>query len=108
MRSLLVALTLVSAAGPIGASGCASSFRGTARSDDTGIADSIARKLAADPRLCPYAISVAVHNHTARLQGKVSSEADRRRAHQLAREGGAAGVEDMLQIDPAAAEAGMC
>ena len=88
--------------------GCAGSQRTPARTADTGMAQLIAKRIAADPRLCPFAISVAVHDRTARLQGKVATDADRRRAEQLSREAGAASIEDLLTIDPAAGQAGMC
>lgn len=88
--------------------GCARSLLTPARSDDTGITNLISRRLTADRRLCAYAITVAVHDRTARLEGKVASEADRRRADQLAREAGATRVEDLLVIDPAAGERAMC
>ena len=109
MRLLLVTtLLLACATGATGSIGCASTQRGAPQTDDNGIARLIARRFEADPRLCPFAISVAVHKRTARLQGKVASEADRRRAAQLATEAGAAQIEDYLIIDPTARDAAMC
>jgi osmotically-inducible protein OsmY len=112
VRTLVVgALLFACATGATGAGGlfgCASTQHSTSRSEDDAIANVIARRFAADQRLCPFAISVAVHGHTARLQGKVASEADRARAGKIAREGGASNVEDYLIIDPSAGEAGMC
>jgi osmotically-inducible protein OsmY len=108
--TILVLAGAVGAGGAIGLSGCASSnsMRTGENSVDDGVAQQIAKRYSADARLCPFAISVAVHKGTARLQGKVASEADRRRAGQIAREAGAAAIEDLLIIDPSAGEAGMC
>jgi osmotically-inducible protein OsmY len=78
------------------------------RTDDAGIASLLSRRLAADPRLCPYAITVIVSNRTARLEGWVVSDVDRRRADTLAIEAGATHVDDRLQLDPAARSRGQC
>jgi len=94
---LIVALLFATAASSIG---CASGgLRESSPTDDAGIEHLTGRRLSADARLCRYAITVAVHDRTARLEGKVSSEADRRRADQLAREAGATRIEDLLVID---------
>jgi osmotically-inducible protein OsmY len=112
VRYLLGAALLVAcvagATGAGGLLGCASTQHSTSRSEDAAIAGVIARRFAADQRLCPFAISVAVYGHTARLQGKVASEADRQRADKIAREGGASKVEDYLIVDPSAGDAAMC
>jgi osmotically-inducible protein OsmY len=106
----LVLAGAVGTGGASGLSGCASSnsARTGENSVDDGMAQRIAKRYSADARLCPFAISVAVHKGTAHLQGKVASEADRRRAGQIAREAGAAAIEDRLVIDPSAGERGMC
>jgi len=98
------------AIGAIGLIGCAStnSTRTGENSVDDGMAQRIAKRYSADPRLCPFAISVAVHKGTVHLQGKVASDADRRRAGEIARAAGAAAIEDRLIIDPTAGERGMC
>lgn len=89
--------------------GCAAgALRQSPRTDDAGIERLISLRFSADPRLCRYAITVAVHGRTARLEGKVSSEVDRRRADQMAREAGSTRVEDLLLIDPAAGEGAAC
>jgi osmotically-inducible protein OsmY len=88
--------------------GCAGSMRLPPRTDGPGIESLTSRRLAADPRLCRYQITVAVYGRSARLEGKVSSDADRRRADHLAREAGAARIDDQLIIDPAAGDGGRC
>src|SRR5262245_28051379 len=89
--------------------GCAGSLRLPARTDDPGIESLIARRLSADQRLCAFDVTVAVRGGgTARLEGKVSSDADRRRAEKLARDAGAARVDDQLVVDPAAGDAAKC
>lgn len=42
------------------------------------------------------------------LEGKVSSDADRRRAEKVARDAGATAVDDRLVVDPAAGDGGRC
>jgi osmotically-inducible protein OsmY len=65
--------------------------------------------VANDPRLCAFEVTVIVFGGgTARLDGKVSSEAERRRVETLAREAGARQIEDRLQVDPSAAEPARC
>jgi osmotically-inducible protein OsmY len=106
----LIALVLGCVTGAAGSGGCASSgsMSAPAPKDDSGMARLIARRFADDPRLCPFAISVAVQNRVAHLQGKVASQADSRRAAKLALDAGATSVDDRLIIDPSAGEAGMC
>jgi osmotically-inducible protein OsmY len=70
------------------------------RGDDAGIADVTARRIAVEPRLCRDDIAVGVSNGTARLGGEVTSGAERKRAAQIARDAGAASVDDQLTIDP--------
>jgi len=65
-------------------------------------------RLATDQRLCRYDVAAVVYNRTARLEGKVSDEADRRRAEKLALEAGALRVDDRLLLDPATGDAGRC
>jgi osmotically-inducible protein OsmY len=91
------------------AAGCAGTLqRQPPRTDDPGIESLTARRLAADSRLCPYDITVVVSNRTARLDGKVSSPADRRQAVELAFSAGALQVDDQLTIDPAAGDLRQC
>jgi osmotically-inducible protein OsmY len=92
----------------VAGSGCAGSLRQARREDDPGIARLISLRLASDARLCPYEITPAVVNQTARLEGKVSSDADRRRAEKVARDAGATGVDDRLVVDPAAGDGARC
>src|SRR5262245_4256151 len=99
-----VALFLTSVSG----AGCAGSLRAPPRADDPGIERLISLRLASDARLCPYEITPLVTNRTARLEGKVSSDADRRRAEKVAREAGATGVDDRLVIDPATGDPERC
>jgi osmotically-inducible protein OsmY len=106
MRHLLVIMVFLACA-PAG-SGCATFQQSLPRTDDAGIASLLSRRLAADPRLCPYAITVIVVNRTARLEGWVSSDADRRHADTLAIAAGATHVEDLLQLDPSAGSRGQC
>jgi len=87
--------------------GCAGTAAATAeplrlqpRADDVGIADVTARRIAVEPRLCRYDITVVVSYGTARLEGDVTSGAERRRAAQIARDAGAVEVDDRLGIDP--------
>jgi osmotically-inducible protein OsmY len=68
------------------------------RTDDPGIERLTSRRLA----------RVIVSGRTARLEGKVSSDVDRHRADEIARDAGAARVEDLLTVDPAAGEASRC
>ncbi len=88
--------------------GCAGSLRAPARSDDAGIASLIALRLSSDQRLCPFALTVTVHDRTARLEGTVSSPVDKRHAAQIARDAGALQVDDQLTIDPSAGERSRC
>jgi osmotically-inducible protein OsmY len=78
------------------------------RADDRGIADVTARRLAVEPRLCRYDITVAVSGGTARLDGRVTSVAESRRAEEIARDAGATAVEDLLEVDPAAGVRSRC
>ena len=99
---------LVSGA-PLGCAGAtAQPLRLQPRADDPGIANVTARRLAVEPRLCRYDITVVVADRTARLEGKVTSGAERRRAAQIARDAGAAQVADQLRIDPAAGVRSRC
>ena len=102
--ALSVALFLAGAT----ATGCAGSLQLPPRTDDPGIASIISRRLTTDQRLCPYDITVIVSNRTARLEGKVSSDADRKQAQKIARDAGATGVEDLLLTDPSAGDAAKC
>jgi len=103
---LIAALLFATAPASVG---CAAGvLRQSPRSDDPGIERLTSLRFSADPRLCRYAITVAVHARTVRLEGKVSSEVDRRRADQVPREAGATRVEDLLIIDPAAGEGAAC
>src|SRR5262245_35358467 len=106
MRSAVLVAALFVA--NVGVAGCAGSLRSPPRSDDPGITRLISHRLAADARLCRYEITVAVYGGTARLEGKVSDDADRRRADQLAREAGATRIEDRLILDAAAGEPARC
>ena len=89
-------------------SGCAGSLQQAPREDDPGIASLISLRFSSDRRLCPYEITARVINRTAVLEGKVSSDADRRRAEKVARDAGATGIDDRLVIDPAAGDGGRC
>jgi osmotically-inducible protein OsmY len=100
---------LVAGAGQLGCAGTtAQPLRLEPRADDPGIADVTARRIAVEPRLCRYDITVAVRDGTARLDGKVTSGAERRRAAEIARDAGAARVDDRLRIDPAAGVRSRC
>ena len=90
--------------------GCAGSggMRTPPQTDDEGITRLVTLRLATDQRLCRYDITPVVYNRTARLEGKVSDEADRRRAEKLALEAGALRVDDQLRMDPATGDAGRC
>jgi len=78
------------------------------QTDDEGITRLVTLRLATDQRLCRYDITPVVYNRTARLDGKVSDDADRRRAEKLALEAGALRVDDQLRMDPATGDAGRC
>ena len=91
-----------------GCAGSAGSLRAPPRTDDAGITSLASRRVADDLRLCRYQITVIVSGGTARLEGKVSSNADKGRAEELTREAGAARVDDLLVVDPAAGEGARC
>jgi osmotically-inducible protein OsmY len=94
---------------PLGcAAASAQPLRLQPRVDDPGIANATARRLAVEPRLCRYDITVVVSEGNARLEGKVTSGAERRRAAQIARDAGSAQVNDQLRIDPAAGIRSQC
>ena len=97
---VLVALS-VACAGSVG-------MRTPPQTDDAGITRLVALRLSTDQRLCRYDVTAVVYNRTARLEGKVSDEADRRRAEKLALEAGALRVDDQLRMDPATGDAGRC
>ena len=103
-----VALFVVVGFGP--ASGCAGSgsLRTPLQTDDAGITKLIGLRLFTDARLCRYEVTAVVYNRTARLEGKVSDDADRRRAEKVARNAGALRVDDRLILDPATGDAGRC
>ena len=105
MRFALAAALFLAVATP---TGCAGSLQLPPRTDDPGIASLISRRLVTDQRLCPYDITVIVSNRTARLEGKVSSDADRQHAEKIARDAGATRVEDLLLIDPSSGDAAKC
>jgi osmotically-inducible protein OsmY len=84
------------------------SMRTPPQTDDAGITRLVALRLSTDQRLCRYEVTAVVYNRTARLEGKVSDEADRRRAEKLALEAGALRVDDRLILDPATGDAGRC
>jgi len=92
----------------LGWAGCAGSLRTPPQTDDAGITRLVALRLSTDQRLCRYEVTAVVYNRTARLEGKVSDEADRRRAEKLALEAGALRVDDRLILDPATGDAGRC
>jgi len=105
-----VALALFVLVGLGLAVGCAGagSLRTPPQTDDEGIAKLIALRLSTDARLCRYEVTAVVYDRTARLEGKVSDEADRRRAEKLALEAGALRVDDQLRMDPPTGDAGRC
>jgi osmotically-inducible protein OsmY len=90
--------------------GCAGSgtLRTPPQTDDAGITRLVSQRLATDARLCRYDVTAVVYNRTARLKGKVSDEADRRRAEKVALEAGAVRIDDRLILDPATGDAGRC
>ena len=92
----------------LGWAGCAGSLRTPPQTDDAGITSLASRRVADDLRLCRYQITVIVSGGTAQLEGKVSSNADKGRAEDLAREAGAKRVDDLLVVDPAAGEGARC
>jgi hypothetical protein len=73
-----------------------------------GIARLVELRLAGDQRLRRYEVTAVVYNRTARLEGKVSDEADRRRAEELGLDAGALRIDDQLYVDPATGDAGRC
>lgn len=91
-----------------GCAGSAGSLRIPAQTDDSGITSLASRRLADDLRLCRYQITVIVSDGTARLEGRVSSNADKGRAEELALEAGATRVDDLLVVDPASGEGARC
>ena len=102
------ALTVAVFSACLGWAGCATSLRTPAQTDDAGIASLASRRVADDLKLCRYQITVIVSGGTARLEGRVSSNADKGRAEDLTREAGAARVDDLLVVDPAAGEGARC
>jgi len=91
-----------------GCAGSAGALRTPPQTDDAGISSLASRRLADDLRLCRYQITVVVSDRTARLEGRVSSNADKGRAEELALEAGAARVDDLLVVDPASGEGARC
>jgi osmotically-inducible protein OsmY len=107
LRGVVVAVAVVTASASVG---CAETdgLRLPPREDDPGLTSLIARRIAIDPKLCRYDVTVVVYNRTARLEGKVSSDAERGRAEHLAREAGALRVDDQLAVDPATGDGARC
>jgi len=102
------ALTVAVFSACLGWAGCATSLRTPAQTDDAGIASLASRRVADDLKLCRYQITVIVSGRTARLEGRVSSNADKGRAEDLTREAGATRVDDLLVVDPASGEGARC
>jgi osmotically-inducible protein OsmY len=102
------ALTVAVFSACLGWASCAGSLRTPPQTDDAGITSLASRRLADDLRLCRYQFTVIVSGRAARLEGRVSSNADKHRAVELTREAGATRVEDLLVVDPAAGEGARC
>jgi len=102
------ALTVAVFSACLGWAGCATSLRTPPQTDDAGIASLASRRVADDLKLCRYQITVIVSGGTARLEGRVSSNADKGRAEDLTREAGATRVDDLLVVDPASGEGARC
>jgi osmotically-inducible protein OsmY len=78
------------------------------QTSDSGITNLIERRFAMNQRLCPYEITVVVYNRTARLEGRVAGDAERRQAEKVALDAGALQVDNKLTLDPSAGDAGRC
>ncbi len=69
----------------------------------------VEQRLASDHRLCPYRLTVSPKGaHGVRIDGRVESAADRRRAVEIARGSGAVEVVDRLQVGFGAGLDGSC
>ena len=109
MRTWFAVAVLVAGLG--GATACAEAKKPLEvppQTSDSGITNLIDRRFAMNQRLCPYEITVVVYNRTARLEGRVAGEAERRQAEKVALDAGALQVDDQLTIDPSAGDAGRC
>jgi osmotically-inducible protein OsmY len=103
LRVLVLALTALA--------GCASSpIDPAARGADADqrLVNLIELRLSSDGRLCPYDIDVTSVNRTVRLEGRVDSPAERRRAEQIAVGAGATRVIDSIMIDLGSGDRGRC
>ena len=68
----------------------------------------IGRRLSADHRLCPYAITVTSTRRTVRLEGLVSSPVERERAGDVAARAGADRVINRLYISSGSGDRTRC
>lgn len=73
----------------------------TAAVKDSTLDERIEKRIAADPSLKKHDIKIAVNNGVATLTGTVQSQAERRKATQLATITGVARVDNQIVIDPA-------
>lgn len=101
LKAMVVALL-------VGAACAGPGLRQPPAESDEGIAALVGRRLAADQKLCPFEVGVVVYRGKARLTGKVGSDADKRRAEEIARDAGAREVDDELTVDPSSADPAKC
>jgi osmotically-inducible protein OsmY len=69
---------------------------------DSTLDERIEKRIAADPSLKKHDIKIAVNNGVATLTGTVQSQAERRKATQLATITGVARVDNQIVVDPSA------
>jgi osmotically-inducible protein OsmY len=72
----------------------------TAAVKDSTLDERIEKRIAADPSLKKHDIKIAVNNGVATLTGTVQSQAERRKATQLATITGVARVDNQIVVDP--------
>ena len=89
--------------GPISSASAAVLQTATTTASDKAIADRIEKRIARDPSLKDFSISVDVDNRVATLKGTVATEADRGKVTEIAKLSGATRVENNIVADLEAA-----
>ena len=98
MGSVFVVAVLV--AGPVSMYAAAPQTT-AARPSDSTLDERIEHRIAKDPSLKTHDVKVSVDNSVATLTGTVQSQAERRKATQLATIAGIARVDNQIVVDPA-------
>ena len=103
MKLSNVAIVALLVGGPISGASAAVPQTSAAATSDKVIAERIEKRIARDPSLKDFAISVDVDNRVATLKGTVATEADRGKVAELAKLSGATRVENNIVADLEAA-----